>query len=479
MATETEHAVPPLRPRPSIALPAVASFIWPGAGHWMLGARRIGLVLAIPQLVLALAIGIGLANGVTTLLGWLLDPLVLLGLIAFNLLLLLSRAYAIAGSTARASRGAPGRAGLALMLVLVVVSVAVHGEATQVSWAAYQTLTAVFSPTGPQGGAFGSEPSTAPAPTPSPTPIVAGPAMPMPELPSAPQRADWAADGRLNLLLVGSDAGPGRWKLRTDTMILLSVDVETGQAALIGIPRNVRFAPLPAPLDATFPGGFPDLLNALWVWVEEHPGSFPGDPGVAPFEALQASVGLVTDLHVDAMAVAELNGFVQAVDALGGLTIDIPSAVHDSRYPTPDGTGYVELFLPAGLQHLDGWHALAYARTRHQDSDYQRMERQQTVVVALQRQLRCGLAFRITELLQIARDTIWTNLPLDGLARLVDVIGRVEPNEVARLTLAPPAFSPNLDAATLERIHAAVQEVLLTPVVTPTPGASTPPSSCG
>jgi LCP family protein required for cell wall assembly len=263
-------------------------------------------------------------------------------------------------------------------------------------------------------------------------------------------------------------------------MILLSVEMETGRAALIGIPRNVRFAPMPPPLDATFPDGYPDLLNALWVWVEEHPGSFPGDPAIAPFDAVQETIGLLTGLDVDAMAVAELNGFVQAVDALGGLDVTIPSPVYDARYPTPDGTGYVEFYLPAGPQHLDGWHALAYARTRHQDSDYQRMQRQQTVLVALQRQLRCGLAFRITELLGIARDTLWTNLPLDGLSRLVDVMGRVDADAVTRLTLAPPAFSPNLDATTIDRMRAAIQAALAGAIASPTPSpsASGDPGGC-
>jgi LCP family protein required for cell wall assembly len=477
MAAETERSLPLDRLRASVTLPALASFLWPGAGHWILGARRIGLLLAIPQLALLVAVGIGLANGGSTILGWLLDPLVLVGLIGFNLVLLLSRAYAIAGSTARASAGTPGRASLVFMLVLVVLSVAIHGEATRMGWSAYETLTTVFSPTGPQGGAFGSAASPSPSPTPR-HPV--GPLGTPEPLPTPEPRPDWAADGRLNLLLVGSDAGPGRWKLRTDTMILLSVDIETGRAALIGVPRNVRFAPMPPPLDATFPNGYPDLLNALWVWVEEHPGSFPGDPAIAPFDAVQETIGLLTGLDVDAMAVAELNGFVQAVDALGGLDMTIPSPVYDARYPNPDGTGFVELYLPAGPQHLDGWHALAYARTRHQDSDYQRMQRQQSVLVALQRQLRCGLAFRITELLGIARDTVWTNLPLDGLARLVGVMGRVDPDEVTRLTLAPPAFSPNLDATTIDRIRAAVQEALAGAIASPTPSpsASGEPSAC-
>jgi LCP family protein required for cell wall assembly len=440
----------------------------------MLGARWAGAVLALPQLALVLALVVGLSNGTAAFLGWMVDPVVLIGLIAFNLVLLLSRAYAIAGSAARASRGSPSRTSVALVLGLVVISVLLHGQATRISWAAYDTITTVFAPSGPAGAGFGGSPT----PTPSPTPWVGEgtppPAEVIPTQVPAPA-PDWPADGRLNLLLVGADSGPGRWKLRTDTMILLSVEVETGKAALIGVPRNIRFAPLPPPLDATYPYGYTDLLNALWVEVDSRPGSYPGDPSVAPFLALQDTIGLLLGVPVDASVVVDLNGFVRAVDALGGLDITVPQAVHDRAYPPPDGGAPVEVFIPAGPQHLDGWSALAYARTRHQDSDYERMQRQQSVIVALQGQLRCGLAFRITELLEIARDSVWTNLPLQGITALVNLAGRVDPDGVARLTLTPPRFSPVLDDAGLERIRAAVAELLAAPMPTPAPRPSGEP----
>jgi len=479
MPSEIMPSHPSDRRRAPIAVPVIASFLWPGIGHWMLGRRALGALLALPQLALVTAVAIGLMNGRTTLLGWLLEPLVLLGLIGLNLVLLLSRAYGVAGSATEASGGRPRRATVALVLLLVIGSVVVHGQATRMSWAAYETLTTVFSPSGPQGGALGAQPTPTIAPTRTAHPTSAATTIPTPSpSPTVAPAPDWAADGRLNLLLVGADAGPGRSKLRTDTMILLSVEIDTGKAALIGVPRNLRFAPMPPPLDQAFPGGFSDLLNALWVWVDDRPGSYPGEPLAAPYLAVQDAVGLLLGVDVDATAVAELNGFVRAVDALGGLDIEVPSAVYDARYPTPDGTGYVEVLIPAGPQHLDGWHALAYARTRHQDSDYGRMQRQQTVLIAMQRQLRCGLAVRFTELLEIARDTLWTNFPLDGLPALVSVAGRVDPDLVARLTLTPPAFYPNLDAAGIARIRTAVSDLLAAPLPTPDPSATPEPDPC-
>lgn len=72
--------------------------------------------------------------------------------------------------------------------------------------------------------------TTAPAPTPAPT------TQPL-------EGAELAGpDGRWNVLMLGGDAGPGRWGLRTDTLIVASVDVATGDAALVSVPRNIERA---------------------------------------------------------------------------------------------------------------------------------------------------------------------------------------------------------------------------------------------
>src|SRR5262249_24112841 len=142
----------------------------------------------------------------------------------------------------------------------------------------------------------------------------------------------WAADGRLNLLLIGGDAGPGRYLLRTDTMILLSVDQATGQAALFGIPRNLLNVPV-APEDAKFfqtgskatNGRFPGLLNALWVWAYQHPdfpsgGCTSSDPDVCGkargFRAITGAVQQLVGVPLDGAVVANLNGFIDLVDAV-------------------------------------------------------------------------------------------------------------------------------------------------------------------
>ena len=82
------------------------------------------------------------------------------------------------------------------------------------------------------------------------------------------------------------------------------------------------------------------------------------------------------------LPVIGLQGVRDVVDAVGGVDITVAQAIHDDTYPTDD-YGYQAVDIPAGRQHMDGDTALKYARTRHQDSDFGRIARQQQVVAAV------------------------------------------------------------------------------------------------
>jgi anionic cell wall polymer biosynthesis LytR-Cps2A-Psr (LCP) family protein len=75
------------------------------------------------------------------------------------------------------------------------------------------------------------------------------------------------------------------------------------------------------------------------------------------------------------------------VDALGGIDLDVPTAIYDPDFPADEGDGTMVLDIPAGPQHMDGAMALRYARTRHQDDDYHRVKRQQAVLLAIRDKL--------------------------------------------------------------------------------------------
>ncbi len=287
----------------------------------------------------------------------------------------------------------------------------------------------------------------------------------------------WARDGRLDLLLIGSDAGPDRWSLRTDTMIVLSVDVKTGRAALFGIPRNLIGVPLPPESARAVAGGrFPGLLNALYVYAMSHPASFPGGDARG-MRAVSGAIQELVGVRLDGMVVVNLAGFVSLVDELGGLWIDIPEPLVDRYYPLEDGSGLIVLRFAAGCQHLAGRMALAYARSRHQDSDYGRMDRQQAVLLALRRQLDpVALVPKVPGLLRIARDTLWTTIARSDVRGLARLAARVDPRRVARVLFVPSRYSSHLDTAEIRAIRARVRTIFDGPL--PARDADLAPGHC-
>jgi LCP family protein required for cell wall assembly len=279
--------------------------------------------------------------------------------------------------------------------------------------------------------------------------------------------------------LIGADAGPGRFSQRTDTMNILSVEVSTGRAALFGVPRNLINVPLPdGPAEAFDCGCFPDLLTGLWRYAAEHPETFPGADDERGYRAVQEAIAKLTGLEIDGQVVVTLGGFVRLVDALGGLDMTTRDSIYDARYPDPLSTHNVELFIARGFHHFDGWHALAYARSRHQDNDYNRMNRQQEVLLALRQQLDpCTLVPRIPELLDIARDSLWTNIPLDRLPDLFEIGARVHPGSIATYQFWPPEIKEYLDIDSINKVRLTVRSAFSeAPSATPRPSSTATPA---
>jgi LCP family protein required for cell wall assembly len=206
-------------------------------------------------------------------------------------------------------------------------------------------------------------------------------------------------------------------------------------------------------------GRFPGLLNALYVYAMGHPKAFPGGASRG-FRAVTGAVQELVGVRLDGAVVVNLAGFVRLVDALGGLWIDVPTRLVDRHYPLEDGSGHIRLVIKPGCQQLEGRMALAYARSRHQDSDYQRMRRQQRVLVALARQVDpVKLATKAAKLLRIAKDDLWTTIKRKEIGALAALAARVDTGRVKRVTFVPPAYASHLTTAEIKRIRKVVRSV--------------------
>ncbi|HEV7661969.1 MAG TPA: LCP family protein, partial [Chloroflexota bacterium] len=200
------------------------------------------------------------------------------------------------------------------------------------------------------------------------------------------------------VLILGSDARPDELKRgvvgRTDTLLLFVADRATPRVAMVSVPRD---------LWVTIPGNGEERVNAAY----ELGGS----------QAAKQTVSNVLGQRVDRSLVIGLQGVRDVVDAVGGVDITVAQRIYDETYPTDD-YGYQTVDIPAGRQHMDGDTALKYARTRHQDSDFGRISRQQQVLSAVRTAMVNPLNWpRTPALLAALSGAIKTDVtPLDAIA---------------------------------------------------------------
>src|SRR5262245_52372062 len=187
----------------------------------------------------------------------------------------------------------------------------------------------------------------------------------------------------INILLIGVDKRPNPDDgVRSDTLILVHLDPQQKWAGMLSIPRDSvvsipRFGR--AKINAAYAHGY---TNAAAIYGE-------GTDADAAGEALAAeTVEQFLSVKVDYIAQVDFHGFEQLVDAIGGVTVDVERPLLDAEYPTED-YGVERVFIPAGLQVMDGRTALIYARSRHLSTDFDPGPRQPHVLRPLLEQVHC------------------------------------------------------------------------------------------
>lgn len=242
---------------------------------------------------------------------------------------------------------------------------------------------------------------------------------------TVPEPALWDGLERLNVLLLGADVGEGRTGIRTDTMIVVSVEPESGDTAMISLPRNFSGIDLPPGFGAWDCQCFPQLLNDLYWYAEQNPQAFPGEGEPGP-RTIKATIGQLLGLDMHYYAMVGLEGFVGIVDALGGVDIEVPNRIVDETYPHEDGVTIEHIVIEAGPQHLDGHLALAYARIRRHADDFARMNRQRCVLGAVLAQSSpIELLARYGSIARVLKDNLETDIPQERLVDFIDLLPKV------------------------------------------------------
>ncbi|CAA9387289.1 MAG: hypothetical protein AVDCRST_MAG35-191 [uncultured Quadrisphaera sp.] len=456
---------------PRLMALTVVGAVLPGTGLVLAGRRRSGWAL-ITLIVLAVAgaaalVVTGRALPLALRVGT--DPRVLLGAAIGIVVLALVWCAVIVGSHLALRRGelTAGQRVLAVVLVAALMGIVSLPAATATRYVVAQRslLAEVFGDDGGDRSGL-ADPDVAAA-------------------------DPWATTPRVNVLLLGSDAGADRTGIRPDTIFVASIDTKTGETVLFNLPRNLRFAPFAPGSDGAreHPDGYSCgdsatsdecILNAVWQWGEQHPEAYPSsaEPGLA---AMREVVGQVLGLVVDYDVVLNLQGFEEVVDAMGGLRMDVErdipigggDIIRNGRtvgeYPI---TGYVE----AGEdQLLSGFEALWYARSRTGSDDYDRMRRQRCTVGAAVEQFDVpALAAAFPALAASAERNVETDIPAKQLPAFAELGLRVQGAPLRSLAFTNDVVD-TADPDYVE-IRALVQQALLPPAPEPSPTASAPPS---
>jgi LCP family protein required for cell wall assembly len=286
----------------------------------------------------------------------------------------------------------------------------------------------------------------------------------------------WAGRGRIGVLLLGGDAGPDRTGLRTDTVILASVDTQTGATILFSLPRNLEDAPFPpGELRNAYPHGFPDLLNAIYPTVEDfRPDLLKGreDRGAM---AIKQAVHEILGLPVDYYMLVDLKGFQELVNALGGVTINVKQRISYGGIRVDGSHGPPKGWIEAGIQEMNGATALRYARTRDNASDYDRIARQRCVLNAILDQADPFTVLkRYQKLANVAKDNIKTDIPQDLLPAFIDLSEEIKKARVRNVAFVPPLIATGNPDYHL--IREKVQEAIKNRPVKSTPTSTTPVS---
>lgn len=175
--------------------------------------------------------------------------------------------------------------------------------------------------------------------------------------------------GYTNLALLGDGGFQRDGAGLVDTIMIASIDHKKNAVTLLSIPRDYYVGKNGIGIGK---------INELYVANRNGKG----------YEAYQDALGKIANLDVHYYVRVDFNAFVEIIDSLGGITVDVQQAIYDPQYPNARDTGFDPFRINAGVQEMDGETALKFARSRHNQyapsGDFDRAARQQQILGAIQ-----------------------------------------------------------------------------------------------
>ena len=236
-------------------------------------------------------------------------------------------------------------------------------------------------------------------------------------------------DGRLTVLILGSDYREGIVGERTDAIIVASVNPRSGRVAMVSLPRDTVNVPI-AP-GVVYSG----RINSLY-WDHER-ATRKAKPAL---KKVKRDLSYAFGVEIDYYALVEFDGLIRLINSIGGIDVTLKEALAD---PTMH-IGKNGLKLKAGERELDGRKALAFSRSRHTDSDYDRSRRQHQVLTAAAQKVRKRGNDQLGALVEVARKKLVTDMPLRVAPALLELAGVANLDKVKSVVLEPGRYAREL-----------------------------------
>lgn len=221
-----------------------------------------------------------------------------------------------------------------------------------------------------------------------------------------------AADSEpINVLLIGIEGENYPGGMLSDSIMVASVDPKTKSVSLLSVPRD---------LYVNIPGYGKDKINSAHAdGVAESKKT--GDKGRGP-ALLTQTITNTFGIPIHYFVRLDFDGFRKLIDAIGGVDINVKTAINDPLFPNGTG-GYAPFSMKVGPQHMNGEVALKYARSRETSSDFARAARQQEIVSATKdKLLSAGVLAnpkKVTDIISVIGDHILTDFSAADLTEVI------------------------------------------------------------
>ena len=442
---------------------AALSAVLPGFGHFGYNNRRAYALIITSVGAVVAALAFVSTRSATNLMIWSVSPSRLRLVIAGAVVLLILRIAVAVDVYMTVSRmrlfkdqGALRLWSVIRVVVLFAIVLAPHLLVIRYASAQLHLLSRVF--TAAETQAATPSPVTAVVPESPQLPEPAPPAIAAPTSTVVPRT--WDGAERLTIALLGGDGGFDRVGVRTDTIIVVSIDVDTGAAAAFNVPRNWRHLTFPdeTPAALRWPDGYPGIANEIYGLGQRSPEAFPDveDPSG---HAIKSALAELTGLPIQYYVLIDMQGLVKAIDLFGGIDIHVTESINDRIKPISEGGPSIDVVVEPGEHHFDGLTALGYVRSRRTSSDYHRMTRQRCVVEALiDQNSPMEILLKYPALTSIVSAHVKTDIPFDRLDELLALSHSVDTSRIVTVNFIPPEFPRG--SAPISKVRATVAQAL-------------------